>query len=58
MSSSPFLLCMFTSPSVGEWSHFSICAAEEKNRYFVTNTIYVLISFMQTSEDERKNIYK
>lgn len=31
---------------------------KEKKIYFVMNTIYGVISFMQTSEDESKNLYK
>lgn len=31
---------------------------EREKIYFVMNTIYRVISFMQTSEDESKNLYK
>lgn len=38
-----------------------VCAEQErggKKTYFVMNTIYEVISFMQTSGDESKNLYK
>lgn len=55
---------MQTSPraTLGSWALRFTCLcgkrAEKNPLYFVMNTIYGVISFMQTSEDESKNLYK
>lgn len=51
---------MQTSPraTLGSWApRLRVCVEREKI-YFVMNTIYEVISFMQTSEDESRNLYK
>lgn len=50
-----FLLCVLTGPRAAPGAGRRVL---REKLYFVMNTIYEVINFMQTSKDESKSLYK